>query len=96
MADYIPKIGEYRVIRTSGEDFIIHEKPTLNRVKKSIGADYIDCVTISFSAGHVADLVMMVDDTGMIDGKPLNGTASIVAGTDIYGDAAIIHDCDFA
>lgn len=96
MVNHIPKVEEYRVIRTSGDDFIIREKPTLKKVKKSICADHIDCVTISFSAGHVADLVMMVDDTGMIDGKPFNSAASIEAGTDIYGDAAIIHDCDFA
>jgi hypothetical protein len=51
-----------------------------------------------------AEIVMMVDDTGMIDGKPINPKATELyrgvcrPGTpySIHGDVAIVNDEDFA
>jgi hypothetical protein len=90
------KPGQYRVIRVNGSDEVVDQKPTLKRIYASIDADRIDIVTLSWGAGHITDLVMLADDTGRIDGKPVNEKASEIAGVTICGDVAIVHDQDFA
>jgi hypothetical protein len=68
----------------------------LDTIQDLIGADTLDTVKVSATD----DRVMLVDDTGLIDGRPLNQAA-----TDLYqalghlgfnaGDVALVHDADF-
>ncbi len=97
--------GEYRIIRVDGTEELIEAKPTIDAVCKAIGCDCIDTVSIGKNrANGSADLVMMVDDTGMVDKKPLNPKATALyhsvckPGTvfGIHGDVAIVRDEDFA
>jgi hypothetical protein len=67
-----------------------------------IGADMIDTVVLRH-LGHPVQ-VMIVDDTGMIDGKPVNVKATELyhanchPGTthQIHGDVVVVPDDDFA
>lgn len=88
-----------RVIRVNGAEEQ-HDVPKggLRSIGKLIGVDTFD--TVNLRDGNV----MLVDDTGMIDGKPVNPEATKLyhgvcrAGTThpICGDVAIACDADFA
>lgn len=92
--------GEYRVIRTNGLEELHEEKPTLDRIHKAIQCDTFDTITLD----HNKEIVMLVDDTGMVDRKPVNPKATALyhsickPGTvwQIHGDVAIVNDKDFA
>src|SRR5258706_472061 len=92
--------GQYRIIRTDGTEVLVGSKPTLKQIYKQIGCTCIDTVTLS----HERQIVMMVDDTGMVDGKPVNEKATALyherckPGTvhAIHGDVALVNDEDFA
>ena len=94
------KRGEYRIIRTDGTETLIEEKPTLDRVRRAIGAESLDTVCLD---KRTRTQVMVVDDTGMVDGKPVNPKATALyhsickPGTvfEIHGDVAICNDLDF-
>ena len=98
--DYV-KQGEYRLIKVDGTEILIEEKPTLSTIQRAIGADCIDTVCLDKPA---RTQIMIVDDTGMIDGKPVNPKATALyqsickPGTvwAIHGDVAICNDLDFA
>lgn len=70
----------------------------IQAIQRAIGATCLD--TVNLRDGNV----MMVDDTGMIDGKPVNPEATKLyhgicrPGTthQICGDVAIVRDEDFA
>jgi hypothetical protein len=93
--------GEYRIIRTNGTETLIEEKPTLDAVRRAIGADGIDTVCLD---KRTRTQIMVVDDTGMVDGKPVNSKATELyhsickPGTvwAIHGDVALCNDLDFA
>lgn len=97
----IPAInkGEYLIIAVDGTETIIQQKPEINRVCKAIGCEYIDTITLKRSPR----IVMLVDDVGMIDKKPVNPKATALyhsvckPGTvwPICGNVAIVHDTDF-
>jgi hypothetical protein len=90
--------GEYRIIRVDGSEEILKRKVPLRELEKLIGAKMLDSVNLR--DGHV----MMVDDAGVYDGKPINPTATILyhricrIGTiaPICGDVAIVWDEDYA
>ncbi len=92
--------GEFRVIRVDGTETLYEEKPTLARIFAAIGCTCIDTVTLD----RENEIVMLVDDTGMVDGKPVNRKATHLyhdvckPGTAwaIHGDVAIVNDKDFA
>lgn len=98
----IPKIrrGEYLVVGVDGTETLIEERPTIQKIHRDIGCDCLDTVTLDRKAG----IVMMVDDTGMVDNKPVNPKATVwyrmicKPGTlhQIHGDVAIVNDLDFA
>lgn len=77
-----------------------HDVPKggLRPIGKLIGVDTFD--TVNLRDGRV----MLVDDTGMIDGKPVNPEATkLYHGIcrpgnphSIHGDVAIARDADFA
>ncbi len=96
--------GEYRIIRVDGSEMNVPQKPTLDRIHKAIGCDTFDTVLLKKGRDGTAEIVMLVDDTGMIDGKPVNPKATELyraickPGTpfSIHGDVAIVNDNDFA
>jgi hypothetical protein len=92
--------GEYLLISTSGEQTLVERKPTIDRIQNAIGATCLDTVNIDRRNSQI----MMVDDTGMLDGKPVNELATQLyraicrPGTFgfIHGNVAIVNDEDFA
>jgi hypothetical protein len=72
--------GAYLIIRVDGSEEDVEGKPTLPAIYRAIGCESIDTVILTEHAGRPA-LIMLVDDTGMIDHKPVN---------------AIVNDADFA
>lgn len=91
--------GEYRVLRVDGTEQLIEEKPSIGKIERDIGASCLDTVCLDRENSQI----MMVDDTGMIDGKPVNSKATALyhsicrPGTvyAIHGDVAIVNDEDF-
>lgn len=94
------KRGTYKIIRTDGSEELIEERPRPATIYKAIGCDCIDTVILD----RETMTVMMVDDVGMVDGKPVNDKATAMyracckPGTPylIHGDVAIVNDEDFA
>lgn len=92
--------GGYKVIRVDGSESFVEEKPTIRKIQASIGCECCDTVTID----RRNEIIMLVDDVGMIDGKPVNRKATALAleafgpqyPYSIHGDAAIVWDGDFA
>lgn len=93
------KPGECRLIRVDGQEVLLCERPTIAMIAQRIGASCLDTVNIDRENKQV----MLVDDTGMIDGKPVNEKATALyrricipgsTGT-IHGDVVIVNDGDF-
>lgn len=89
---------EIKIIRTDGKQEAHTLKPnraTIGACAKLIGADTLDVVSLRDGR------VMLVDDTGMIDGKPINREATKLyhdvrnTTNTIYGDVIIATDADF-
>lgn len=95
-------MARVRIIKTSGEDestdVPLRGNALLQWIHKMIGASCVDTVTLEDG------VVMLVDDTGAVDGRPDNPKATklyhavCVAGTThrICGDVAICLDSEFA
>lgn len=99
--EYFVRRGEWRVIRVDGSIELVESKPTLHAIYGAIGCEICDTVLLSERGGRPT-IIMMVDDTGMIDHKPVNPKASALMRNlhpgylyDIHGDVAIVHDSDF-
>ena len=94
------KRGQYKIITVDGTETIVDKRPTIEAIALAIGASGLDTVPLSHSSPI---LVMFVDDTGAIDGKAPNQTATALylakckPGTthQICGDVAIVNDADF-
>ena len=94
------KLCNIKIIRVNGdtEDHVASKRNLLMAVHKLIGVEV--CDTVLLKAGKV----MIVDDTGAIDGKPINFKATDlyhkkcgwVTPNSIHGDVAICTDLDFA
>jgi hypothetical protein len=90
----------YKIIRVDGTETTHEGKPTIREITRLIGCDGLDHVTID----RKRQTVMFVDDTGMIDHKPVNPKATALyrsvckPGTVhcIHGDVVIVNDGDFA
>lgn len=95
--------GEYLIVRVDGSVELHEGRPSIREVSRDIGAETLDTVILTRHGGR-ATVVMMVDDTGMIDHRPVNPKATELyhgvckPGTiyAIHGDVAIVHDGDFA
>jgi hypothetical protein len=95
-----PALATVEILRTSGEreEHQIAKRLLMDWCRRMIGADTID--TVNLRDGRI----MLVDDVGLIDGKPINRTATALyhsvcrPGTTnpIAGDVAIAWDRDFA
>lgn len=97
--------GQWKVARTNGIVEVNVGKPTIDAVLVEIGAQGLDTVNLrEQGTGAHTGIVMMVDDTGFIDGKPENPAATAIyhaqcrPGTThpICGDVAFVNDMDFA
>lgn len=88
----------WNIIRADSTEETRETRATIREVEKAIGAAGLDSVNLRDGR------VMLVDDTGFVDGKPVNPAATEIyhsvcrPGTThpICGDAAIVEDNDFA
>jgi len=92
--------GQYKVILVDGTETVHRGKPTMADICRLIRCDTLDTVTIDWRR----QTVMFVDDTGMLDGKPVNPKATAVYHAvstpgnpySIHGNVVIVNDRDFA
>jgi hypothetical protein len=92
------KRGEYRILYEDGSQCLVEEKPNIAKIQAAIKAAALDSVNFPDFQ------VMLVDDTGMIDRRPVNPKATELyrakckPGTVycIHGPAVLVHDMDFA
>ena len=70
----MPRCGQYKVIRVDGTETVHIGNPTIRAIQLLIGCDTLDVVTID----RRKQTVMYVDDTGMIDGKPVSTKATVL------------------
>jgi hypothetical protein len=92
--------GTYKILYADGREAFHEETPRLARIQQLIGAETIDTVTLDRRTAQI----MVVDDTGMVDGRPVNARATELyhavckPGTvwAIHGDVALVNDRDFA
>jgi hypothetical protein len=90
------KPRQHKLILTDGTVTVLDAKPSTDEVKKLIGCDILDYVILN----RRLDTIMPVDDTAMIDGKPMNEKATALywkkckPGTthQIHGHVVIIND----
>jgi hypothetical protein len=91
--------GAYKIIRVDGTETVHEGKPSIAEICQLIGCDGLDHVTID----RRRQTVMFVDDTGMIDGKPVNAKATVLYHAickpetihQIHGDVVIVNDRGF-
>jgi hypothetical protein len=87
-------------IRADGAETMHEGEASIPEIMRLIGCSCLDTVTID----RKRQTVMFVDDTGMIDRKPVNAKATALyraickSGTlhQIHGDVVIVNDRDFA
>lgn len=94
--------GVRKIIRVDGTETVLSAPQTFADILKAIGADTIDTVSLR----HLGEPlhVMIVDDTGMLDNKPVNEKATELyhanchpgTTTPIHGDVVVVPDSDFA
>ncbi len=94
--------GQYRIIRASGAEATAWKKPTIKMIRRIIGCDYIDTVVLEKDRHGQPTTIMVVDDTGMIDGKPVNDKATALVRKArgpqlfcIHGTVAVVDDRDW-
>jgi hypothetical protein len=88
--------GTYKLIRTDGTETMHGGKPTIREIMRLIGCEGLDTVTID----RKQQTVMFVDDTGMLDRKPVNAKATVLYHAvcepatvhQIHGDVVIVND----
>lgn len=91
-----------KLIHVDGTEQDLPGPQTIDQICRLIGCDTIDVVRLR----HLGDpvQVMCVDDTGLIDGKPVNPKATALyhqnchpgVTNPICGDVAVVPDEDFA
>lgn len=88
--------GQYRIVRVDGTESVIASTPTLDDIYKAIGATTVDTVTLG------GEVIMIVDDEGMLADRPVNAKATEIARSvrgpncqPIHGDVALVNDLDF-
>jgi hypothetical protein len=85
--------GTYKLIRCDGSETLHQGKTTIRAIQMLIGCDCLDTVTIDRRRQ-----TMFVDDTGMLDGKPVNTKATALYQAichpgfpySIHGDVVIV------
>lgn len=92
------KQGTYKIIQIDGTESVVEGKPTIDKAKHIIGCETIDAVNLG------NDTIMLVDDVGLIDDRPINQKATELMlqrfgpkyPSKIHGDVLIVNDLDFA
>jgi hypothetical protein len=91
--------GTWRIYRADGTQEEFTTKPSIRQVSSKLGYDTLDSVNLRGNG----PTIMMVCDTGMIDGLPSNAKANEFMQAvnpgypyPICGDVAILNDRDFA
>ena len=102
----VPEIkrGQWLIIRVDGTEEPMEGRPSIYEVYQALGCECIDTVSLVKDSSGQALVVMIVDDTGMIDRKPVNPkatammrfTARGILPCAIHGDVALVNDEDFA
>lgn len=90
-----------RLIRADGTETVLDHPANVREVCRLIGADALDTVNLRHLGAPA--WVMLVDDAGMIDGRPVNEKATALyhancrPGTphQIHGDVVVAPDSDF-
>ena len=98
------KRGTYLLIRVDGTEELFEGKPRIEEQQRLIGCNTCDVVTLERTPYGEARTIMIVDDTGMVDHKPVNEKATAIARTvfgpgyrwTIHGNVIIADDRDFA
>jgi len=88
----------YLILRADGSELQVMNRPSIPAIQKELGYDTLD--TFNLRDGRV----VLVSDTGMLDGLPVNSKATALyhsickPGTvfAIHGDVAVVNDEDFA
>ena len=91
--------GSYKVIRVDGTEITHEVKASIAEVMHIIGCNCLDTVTLD----RRRQTVMFVDDTGMLDGKPVNPKATALYRAvckpatlhQIHGNVVIVNDRDY-
>lgn len=94
------KQQQYKVILVDGTETIHQGTPSIAEIQVIIGCDGLDTVTID----RRLNTVMFVDDTGMMDRKPVNSKATAIYHSickpgnpySIHGHVVIVDDRGFA
>lgn len=68
--------GKWLVLRVDGTRVQKDGKPTISEIYSAIGCTCLDGVVLTRNESGVPAIVMLVDDTGMLDGKPVNAEAT--------------------
>ena len=92
--DATPPSNHYRLIRADGTATTFPRKVSIGEICRLIGCETLDTVTID----RRRQTVMFVDDTGMLDGKPVNSRATALYHAvcspgnpfSIHGDVVIV------
>lgn len=90
-----------RVIRADGTETVLDRPVSIPGICRLIDAAMLDTVRLRHLGAPA--WVMLVDDTGMIDGRPVNEKATALyhancrPGTahQIHGDVVVVPDSDF-
>ncbi len=96
------KCGQYRILRVDGSDEWVPQRPTIEALHKALGCDAVDTLVLMKDTNDMPEIVMIIDDTGMTDGKPVNFRATqMLRGFHpkvhypVHGDVALVNDKDF-
>lgn len=97
---FLAQLAKVEILRADGrhEEHHVGRHILIDWIERMIGAQILD--TVNLRDGRI----MLVDDTGLVDGKPRNEAATKLyhavcrPGTEAYiaGDVAIALDRDFA
>lgn len=96
--------GQWKVVRTNGIVEVMLGKPSIKAIEQAIGADCLDTVNLRENGtGRHSGVVMMVDDTSAVTGRPVNPKADALYQAQCYpnnphhicGDVALVNDADF-
>jgi hypothetical protein len=98
----MPTPGTWKVLRVDGTEETFEQRPHFRDIYKAIGCSSCDSVNLPQENGEL--IVMLCDDTGMLDHKPVNPKATELYHTRcmpgtvhaIHGDVALVVDSDFS
>ena len=89
----------YTILRCNGRHEAIDQVPTFEAMEQAISCTAFDAVPIGKANRPPDDEILLVDDTGLLDGKPINPEATLlywrVAPSQrhcIHGDAILTRD----